>query len=164
MHNRDPHLATVPHRLKQWILTGRSGSGSFPCSVSKEQQMPAPLPALGHRAGPRMGCCQVDGKQKSPSGSSPLYPLAEDQDLQWWQRGRWGCWLRQAAPFPNLYSCVLQHALSIDNHVLFLTAALTPLCFFGVQICQGCWLRKYIKAFFSFHLLESESFYISEEK
>lgn len=50
--------------------------------------MPALLPALGHRAEPHKGCWQVDGKQKSPSGSSPLYPLAKDQDLLGWQRNQ----------------------------------------------------------------------------
>ena len=70
-------------------------------------------------------------------------------------RSRQGCWLGQATPFPNLHSCVLQPALSTDNRVPVLTAALTPLCFFGVQICQGRRLREYIKAFFFFSICSS---------
>lgn len=53
------------------------------------------------------------------------------------------------AQFLNLYPRVFQRALSIDGRVPFLTAALTPLCFFGVQICQGRCLRMNMKALFS---------------
>lgn len=150
-HDGVPHLATVPRRLKQSeSLRGDRAPGAFLALLAKSSRhQPLSLPQ-------DTGQNLIWGAGRTTESRNPLkehHPFLPSPRIRTcWDgretRGRWGCWLRQAAPFSNLYSCVLQHALSIDNHVLFLTAALTPLCFFAVQICQGCWLRKYIKAFF----------------
>lgn len=142
----------------EWIPAGQLGSGCFPCCVKRAQQQQA----LPHT--PRQRPVWATGspmKTGTPThGMHPhLFPpsLKTKEAMEQQRNPRQ---MRLLAQFLNLYS----HVFSIDNRVLFLTAALTPLCFFGVQICQGYCLRMNIKAFFSPHLLESQSFHICKEK
>lgn len=139
----------------EWIPAGKLGSGCFPCCVKRAQQQQA----LPHGRA-QYGTWGVQWRLELPyTECIPIFfPSLKTEDAKQQQRNPKQ--MRLLAQFLDLYS----HVSPIDDRVPFLTAALTPLCFFGVQICQGHCLRMNIKAFFPPHLLKSQSFYLSKEK
>lgn len=131
--------------------------GGFGAAVALSAQKSPQPPHPAARA-PLLRAVGISMENEAPLWEVVL--LLPSQRVRDWPGRRSGQsrqgWLGQPAPLPGLHCCVVQPALSADGRVPVLTAALTPLCFFGVQICQGRWWREHIKAFFFFfHFLES---------